>query len=607
MRTLPHAADFYVTGGTMSPDADSYVLRAADKELLRSVRAGELCYVLTSGQMGKSSLMARAAKELAGVGVQSVQVTLETICGSGEAPGPDRFLYRIAHAIHKALEITAELSDWWRARELLSASERFREFLVELLLDSCHCPVAVFIDEIDLTIGFKAADDFFAAMRACYDGRASKPDLKRLTFVLLGVATPSQITADRARQRFKFGRRIELADFTPREAASLARGFPGSQPVRRALLARVLHWTGGQPYLTQVLCRAIVARRAVGKSSRRTAKAALAAVVDDAVEELFLKSQAAVEESNLAWVRDRLTRSNQDRGAVLGTYKSILSRQAVEDKPASVIHTYLKLAGLVRVDRRRCLRVRNRIYERAFGLSWLQEEAARTRASLQRRGPVTSVRIFLSSPGDVVADRAQAREVLLGAARGAFVRGRVLIDVVSWDDPQASAQMDFRLTPQQAVNRSLPIPAECDLTVVLLWGRMGTPLTETKAEGTPYLSGTEWELENALSANRPVWLYRRSDKVLLDLDDNEFESKIAQMRHVIRFFKGLKGADGSIRRSHASYASTGELAARLRRDMDQFLEEVMRGTATDETAQQIDAHDAGNVGRHRVPQHEAGR
>src|SRR5215470_4786279 len=115
-----------------------------------------------------------------------------------------------------------------------------------------------------------------------------------------------------------------------------------------------------------------------------------------------------------------------------------------------------------------------------------------------------TIRIFLSSPGDLTADRAQARELLLGLARGAFVRGRVHIDVVTWDDPHGGATMDARLTPQQAVDRSLPTPADCDLTVVLLWGRMGTPLTETRADGTPYLSGTEWEFENALAANKTV-------------------------------------------------------------------------------------------------------
>ena len=46
-----------------------------------------------------------------------------------------------------------------------------------------------------------------------------------------------------------------------------------------------------------------------------------------------------------------------------------------------------------------------------------------------------------------------------------------------------------------------------------------TPLTETKADGTPYLSGTEWEFENALAANKPVFVYRRAERVLLDPDE----------------------------------------------------------------------------------------
>jgi hypothetical protein len=82
-----------------------------------------------------------------------------------------------------------------------------------------------------------------------------------------------------------------------------------------------------------------------------------------------------------------------------------------------------------------------------------------------------SVRVFLSSPGDVAADRAQAVDLLLGLAREPLLRGRVHIDVVSWDDPHGCATMDARLTPQQAVDRSLPTPGACDLTVVLLWGR----------------------------------------------------------------------------------------------------------------------------------------
>ena len=55
---------FYWTSGTMGFDAPSYVERAADHELYEALHRGEYCSVLTSRQMGKSSLMVRTAARL---------------------------------------------------------------------------------------------------------------------------------------------------------------------------------------------------------------------------------------------------------------------------------------------------------------------------------------------------------------------------------------------------------------------------------------------------------------------------------------------------------------------------------------------------------------
>jgi fructose-1,6-bisphosphatase/sedoheptulose 1,7-bisphosphatase-like protein len=117
---------------------------------------------------------------------------------------------------------------------------------------------------------------------------------------------------------------------------------------------------------------------------------------------------------------------------------------------------------------------------------------------------IRTVRIFLSSPGDVAADRAKARELLLGLARGPFVRGRVHIDVVSWDDPLAPAPMDFRFTPQQAVDRSLPTPADCDLTVVLLdRPRHADLVAEIRAAGARIKLITDGDVAGAVMAAMP--------------------------------------------------------------------------------------------------------
>ena len=54
----------YSVGGTVQASGGYYVERSADQELLDLCLKGEFAYVLTSRQMGKSSLMIRTADTL---------------------------------------------------------------------------------------------------------------------------------------------------------------------------------------------------------------------------------------------------------------------------------------------------------------------------------------------------------------------------------------------------------------------------------------------------------------------------------------------------------------------------------------------------------------
>src|SRR5262249_6520145 len=133
--------------------------------------------------------------------------------------------------------------------------------------------IVLFIDEIDTVRGLPfSTDEFFAAIRQCYNLRAEDPEFERLTFCLLGVASPTDLIRDSRLTPFNIGTRIELTDFTGEEALPLAAGLGdvhhGDTETRRAntekaserteaearrLLRRVLYWTGGHPYLTQRL------------------------------------------------------------------------------------------------------------------------------------------------------------------------------------------------------------------------------------------------------------------------------------------------------------------------------------------------------------------
>jgi hypothetical protein len=55
----PSELNFSVTGGTLRPDAPSYVQRQADGELFEALLRAEFCYVLTARQMDKSSAFLR--------------------------------------------------------------------------------------------------------------------------------------------------------------------------------------------------------------------------------------------------------------------------------------------------------------------------------------------------------------------------------------------------------------------------------------------------------------------------------------------------------------------------------------------------------------------
>src|SRR6266851_3838147 len=354
MMNTPEAG-FYVTGGTLRQDAPSYVERQADKDLYEGLARGEFCYVLTSRQMGKSSLMVHTAARLREGGVAVAVLDLTSI---GQTLTTEQWYDGLLARLGQQLDLEDELEAFWLEHERLGPLQRWMTSLREVVLPGIGVQVfrssgvqegpksgpehlntrtpehpgrlVIFIDEIDAVRSLPfSTDEFFAAVRECYNRRAQEPEFDRLTFCLLGVAAPSDLIRDTRTTPFNIGRRIELTDFTDAEAAPLAAGL-GVQAFRRSgvqdeptsgpeglnartperLLQRILYWTGGHPYLTQRLCQAVAAEAATPPSDPTPyTPHPTPSDVDRLCEALFLSPQARGQDDNLLFVRERLLHS----------------------------------------------------------------------------------------------------------------------------------------------------------------------------------------------------------------------------------------------------------------------------------------------------------
>lgn len=163
---------------------------------------------------------------------------------------------------------------------------------------------------------------------------------------------------------------------------------------------------------------------------------------------------------------------------------------------------------------------------------------------------MTAIRVFVSSPSDVGEERALARRLLSEVIpHRPLLRGRLSVEVVSWDGEHGSLPFDAGLSPQATVEQMRGRAADCDLVLVILWSRMGTPVLDVFG-GTDgvYASGTEREYLDALQVRRrtgrpALWVYRRTEVPRVALNDPELDERRAQYQAVERFC-GRIVADG---------------------------------------------------------------
>ncbi|RMG07586.1 MAG: hypothetical protein D6728_16320 [Cyanobacteria bacterium J055] len=409
----------YQVGGSLAPDAPSYVERHADRQLYRSLLDGQFCYVLTSRQMGKSSLLVRTRARLQREGCRCATLDLGAV--GCEGISPEQWYKGVLTELWRGFELFGDgnFKTWWQQVSELGTIQKLRGFLDELLRHRFSGErLFIFIDEVDSILNLEfAVDDFFALIRFCHEYRAIDPNYNRLTFAIFGVATPSDLIRDKSRTPFNIGTAISLDGFALEEAEALVAGLAFGWGNERAVLREILAQTNGQPFLTQKLCQLARERLEFQTVDGKISPAEwIAEIVRD---RLVRHWESQDEPEHLRTIRDRLLHNEDRSSRLLGLYQQILQAEIADNSPEAL---ELILSGLL-VKKNGILQVKNRIYRQIFTREWVETQ-------------LQNLRPYWQTLTAWVASRERDESRLL--------RGQALAEARSWSQGKRLSDLDRR-------------------------------------------------------------------------------------------------------------------------------------------------------------------
>ncbi|MBS1723101.1 MAG: AAA-like domain-containing protein [Armatimonadetes bacterium] len=485
--------EFFSSGGTLEPSSPSYVEREADDLVFRSLLAGEYVVLLDSRQKGKSSLVGRTVQRLRDAGVATALLDLQRI---GANVTVEQWYAGLVAGIGQELGLTAELFDYWAQNRDVGPLARWLGALEVVVLGKLASPVVIVIDEIDFVRALPfSSDEFFSGIRDCYNRRPNSPEFERLTFCLVGSATPSQLVRTPDITPFNIGRRVTLRDFEVEDLGRYGEELGGSSRDGPELVRLVHSWTGGHPFLTQSICRFLAENPSLkGRAG-----------VDLAVSHLYLNAEAIGLEPNLADTERRLLNpevpgmsAEEARIQTLELYGKILKHRSVggqEDNPLAAI---LLMSGVAALADGR-LRVRNRLYETVFSEEWRKRCLPDYEAVRQRR---LVVRTTLRVAGLALFLILLIASLAMNAIITAQSRKEVIQELRLKQRALESQNYSGRMAEVRIAMSSYQ------------WQRAVELLEQAKGSG---LAGWEWG-HAWLSLNKQSWLGKLPPNSLLDGD-----------------------------------------------------------------------------------------
>lgn len=347
---------------TIIPDT-LYVDREADRQLEGVIdEMGRPAYILVARQMGKTNLLLRMKRQREANGDLALYMDLSTHFDTAKD------LFRAI--VDKLVEALGEpecakkiASD--RAAGDIDANAEFDRHLRLLLADADQERVIIILDEIDSLVGHAYSDRILSQIRSMYFARANYPIYDKLTYVLSGVAEPTDLIKDRNVSPFNIGEKIYLNDFTLAEVSLLL--TKAGLKFRPEIIEAVYHWASGNPRMTWDICSAL-------EDVQRSDEALTVSSVDAVIQKLYL---TRFDRAPLDHIRALAEIDGEVRDALIALLYG--KGEALDDRARSKLY----LAGITTASANEAPTIKNRVIEFALSEAWLSQVEAGKKGLLE--------------------------------------------------------------------------------------------------------------------------------------------------------------------------------------------------------------------------------
>lgn len=347
----------FQTEGPLHPSSPLFVGRTAEIEKLAGWIDRADCVGAVSGarQTGKTSLLLQLQQRSQNK-YGFVFIDLEAIY-SADAKLCYNYICR---------EIKEQLSAYfhkYHSVENICDSSSFLRFLTEIANDMSMMRVAIVLDEIG-ALPNETSLGLAHTIRSIITSRHVHKEYARFEFILSGSTDMKRFTTDKVSPLRNVIDCVYISDLSDDEAdLVLRRGFDFHKlAVSEGVRRRIVEWTNGHPYLTQLTGKYLVEYYL-----------ATGVVPDEHVVQQTVDDILEQEDKNLPHVRRLL-----DNGAPqLWSYTAriMAGRAPVRFSRSNDYLADLELCGVIRVSDGHCL-IRNGIYERALQ-TWMGERKHR--------------------------------------------------------------------------------------------------------------------------------------------------------------------------------------------------------------------------------------